>query len=197
MRTLKLSKSLKRDLAEAYGNTLIKVAKDTMSSSELDSVLLAMFNFFSDIANLDYEMIQDIEESIEVLEDKKLNKIEIELNRRLQKMKLTEYEEKRLMKHFNEPSSYRSSLDERVKRIEDTEFEVNEKYEYHLLIAIRNSFIAEQSDINRIKSIAKDTSLTEAIKKVIPKKEHSKVKNLVKVQNNRYRDYQEAQARLI
>jgi len=190
MKVLNLGTDLKRRLALEYGNILISIAKEDISSSELDNVLLAMFEFFRDIG--------EIKENN--TEDKKMREIKNKLNERIEKvMGNPSYSDKvneRLYAHFND-ERVTGITNKRVnKKVQineskiDTDFEMRDKtYEANLMIAIINSGIAEQSDINRIRSIAKDGTLTEAIKTIIPKRKHSEVKRLVNIQEARYEDY--------
>jgi len=187
MKVLNLGTDLKRRLALEYGNILISIAKEDISSSELDNVLLAMFEFFRDIG--------EIKENN--TEDKKMRQIKNKLNERLEKVignnNYSDEVNERLYAHFNDERVTNKRVNKKVQINEskiDTDFEMRDKtYEANLMIAIINSGIAEQSDINRIRSIAKDGTLTEAIKTIIPKRKHSEVKRLVNIQEARYEEY--------
>ena len=187
MKVLNLGTDLKRRLALEYGNILISIAKDDISASELDNVLLAMFEFFRDIG--------EIKENN--TEDKKMRQIKNKLNERLEKVignnNYSDKVNERLYAHFNDERITNKKVNKKIQINEskiDTDFEMRDKtYEANLMIAIINSGIAEQSDINRIRSIAKDGTLTEAIKTIIPKRKHSEVKRLVNIQEARYEDY--------
>ena len=96
----------------------------------------------------------------------------------------------RLNSYFND-----NKVKVKTKRPLDEEF--NCYYEMNLLLALKNSGICEQSDLNRIKSLGTGSLLTESIKKVIPKSKHHRIKPLVKIQNEKYKQYLEAQNRLI
>lgn len=62
---------------------------------------------------------------------------------------------------------------------------------------MKNTNLVEQSDLNRIKYLAKDGSLAEAIKTIIPKRKHQEIKQLVEIQRNRYKEYMKRQRALI
>ncbi len=122
--------------------------------------------------------------------DKEANNLEIIINRKF-KNKINE----RLYKHFDNGLNETKILKAKTK---DTDFEVNEYYEHNLLQALNNSQMAEQSDINRIKSL-KNTgaTLTEAIKTVIPKRKHNQIFELVEVQREKYKEFKKVQQRLL
>jgi len=94
-------------------------------------------------------------------------------------------------------TSYFNDKNVKVKTKKTLDEEYNTYYEMNLLLALKNSGICEQSDLNRIKSLGTGALLTESIKKVIPKSKHHRIKPLVKIQNEKYKEYLQAQSRLI
>ena len=84
MKKFNCSRKMKRKLAEAYGDTLIRIGKDEMTEQELDDLLKLLITFLDELVGLDVTVVQ---ESLEFLEDKKLQKIETELNNKLRKMR--------------------------------------------------------------------------------------------------------------
>ena len=100
----------------------------------------------------------------------------------------------RFTSYFNDEGAQKAKK-VKTKRPLDEEF--NCYYEMNLLLALKNSGICEQSDLNRIKSLGTGSLLTESIKKVIPKSKHHRIKPLVKIQNEKYKEYLQAQSRLI
>jgi len=100
----------------------------------------------------------------------------------------------RFTRYFNDEGAQRAK---KVKTKKPLDESFNCYYEMNLLLALKNSGICEQSDLNRIKSLGTGKLLTESIKAVIPKKKHHLIKPLVETQNKRYTQYLEAQSRLI
>jgi 6-pyruvoyl-tetrahydropterin synthase len=183
MKILNLSKNLKRKLALEYGNILISIAREDISDKELDSVLLAMFEFFKDIGE-----IKENNKGDEIMKNIK-KKMDDRLKKVTESTTYTKEVNDRLYAHFRDDRVLNKKEVKITESIDD-EFEMRDKtYEANLMIAIINSGIAEQSDINRIRSIAKDGTLTEAIKTIIPKRKHREVKRLVSIQEARYEDY--------
>ena len=86
-------------------------------------------------------------------------------------------------------------IKERSPRPMDTEF--NTYYESNLLLAMKNEGIADQSQLNKIKSLGMGNILTESIKVVIPKRKHREIKRLHNIQEQRYMEYLATQSRLI
>ena len=71
-------------LAEAYGDTLIRIGKDEMTEQELDDLLKLLITFLDELVGLDVTVVQ---ESLDFLEDKKLQRIEIDINEKLRKIR--------------------------------------------------------------------------------------------------------------
>jgi hypothetical protein len=183
MKILSLDKNLKRKLALEYGNILVSIAREDISDKELDNVLLAMFEFFKDIGE-----IKENNKGDEIMKNIK-KKMDDRLKKVTESTTYTKEVNDRLYAHFRDDRVLNKKEVKITESIDD-EFEMRDKtYEANLMIAIINSGIAEQSDINRIHSIAKVGTLTEAIKTIIPKRKHKEVKRLVSIQEARYEDY--------
>jgi len=96
----------------------------------------------------------------------------------------------RLNSYFND-----NKVKVKTKRPLDEEF--NCYYQTNLLVAMKNNNIATQSEINRISSLGLGENLTESIKEVIPQIQYTRIRELHKVQEKKYKDYLAARERLI
>lgn len=98
----------------------------------------------------------------------------------------------RFTSYFNDTNAKRAK---EVKNKIDEEF--NTYYEMNLLVALKNNGIADQSELNRIKSLGMGKKLSESIKAVIPRVKHDEVKKLHQIQEDRYKKYLAKRERLI
>lgn len=198
---MKITKETYKKLCEVYGETLIKIASEEYTDEELDNLLKILLTFLMDMEELDVEIVK---ENLQYLEDRKLLKIEEQLNRRLEKMKsnYTDEVNERLYRHFDKP------LYEKKQKEIDTDFEVqikhlipNKKLYYEqqkVLLTMMSSHICTQNEIDTIKElIEQGTSFTESIKQVLRDKEkQTKIKSLCRLQDDRFNLDEATQQRL-
>ena len=198
---MKITKETHKKLCEVYGETLIKIASEEYTDKELDNILKILLTFLMDMEELDVEVVK---ENLEYLEDRKLLRIEEELNGRLEKMKnnYTDEVKERLYRHFNKP------LYEETQKEKDISFEVQTKHlipskklyyeQQKVLLTMMSSHICTQNEIDTIKElIEQGTSFTASIKQVIRDKvRQTKIKSLCRLQDDRFNLDEATQQRL-
>jgi len=191
---MKITKDTHKKLCEVFGKTFIKIGSKQFSDEELDNLLQLQLNFLVDLKRLD---VDEIKESIQYLQDKKLLKVEEQLNRRLGKMKKHNYTDevnKRLYKHFDIPIS-----ESTPRKTQDTSFEVETKHlvpgkklyceQQKVLLTILTSNVCSQDEVERIKKLIENgNSFTKSIKSVIKRKQnYTRITELCKLQDERFK----------
>ena len=200
---MKITKDSHKKLCEVFSKTLIKIGSKQFSDEELDDLLQLLLTLLVDLKRLD---VDEIKESIQYLQDKKLLKVEEQLNRRLGKMKKHNYTDevnKRLYKHFDTPIS-----ESTPQKKQDTSFEVQTKHlvpgkklyyeQQKVLLTMLSSHICTQYEIEDIKeNIEQGSSFTMSIKQVVKGKTRLiKIKGLCRLQDQRFNDDVETRKRL-
>lgn len=181
----------KRIIAENKDNiykTYIEISSQDFTEQEIDKILQSVLKSVENLKefNIDIEQITKGED----LDFKRW--LEDTVSVKVSKPKNDSKVEERLYRHFKKPPKQKN------KKTINTEFEVNEQYEQNLLLALITSTLADQSDVNRIKSLKNSgATLTESIKTVIPIRKHNEIKKLVQIQRDKYQEYLNAQHRLI
>lgn len=200
MRVLKIEKDLKVKLLEAYGQTLIKIGKAEMSNKELNDLLKTMFEFFKDLG-VDYELIDDVNESIKILGDKNIMKIKREFestldryNRANESYKEIESNE-RLKNHFSDDILITEAKKINVVESSSLELDIKTPIQGSLitveqtktLLTFRTALKADQYEVNKIKAdLEKGFTFSEAIKRVVKDTDRIiELAKLVKLQNSR------------
>ncbi|WP_324172281.1 hypothetical protein [Sulfurimonas sp.] len=203
MRVLDLDKETKIKLCEAYGDTLIRIGKDEVSSDELDNILRIMFNFFSEVGGLDYKLEKDINENKKLLqEDKKIMELRKKLGTTLDRYNEANesYKEiesnERLKSHFSDDVLISEST-KKVNVVESSSLELDIKTpiqgskitveQTKAFLTFRTSLKADQYEINNMRaSLEKGYSLSESIKLVIKDtKRIQELAKLIELQNKR------------
>lgn len=137
----------------------------------------------------DYEIDDDFREFLENIISMSTNKPGYKITK-IHDEETQEPIHERFTSYFNEPRT----KEVKHKALDES---FNTYYEANLLLAIKNSGICGQIELNRIKSLGTGKHLTESIKAVIPARKHSHIKYLHEIQEQRHQDYLEAQKSLI
>ena len=155
---MKITKDTHKKLCEVFGKTLIKIGSKQFSDEELDNLLQLQLTLLVDLKRLD---VDEVKESIQYLQDKKLLKVEEQLNGRLEKIKKHHYTDEvneRLYKHFDIQIS-----ESTPRKTQDTSFEVQTKHlvpnkklyfeEQKVLLTMLTSNVCSQDEVERIKKL--------------------------------------------
>jgi len=157
--------------------------KDTLTKKELESEVSKITD--------EIDKFMDIEFSDEAMEH--FNNIDF--IHFIKKINFITVDIKKANDRLNSYFKINKKIKENTPRPIDTEF--NTYYESNLLLAMKNEGIADQSQLNKIKSLGMGNLLSESIKVVIPKRKHSLIKRLHNIQEERYMEYLQTQSRLI
>ena len=210
MNKLQLTEDTKKEMGKAINSVILKISKDEYTTEELEDLLMALFDFFTNIQGLDYKMVKDINECNRLLKNKKTARV-IETIKKSKKIKKSDSEisskvDERLNKYFELDNNRLNESN--IKDDIDTTYEVQTKYRmngkkiYHeqekVLLTMINSLVASQMQVNQIKNlIEQGYTFTNAIKTIMKNREALKrIKGLCKLQDERYNELTEARERL-